>query len=46
MPYKILKVRNKPLYKVINSETKKIHSKGTTLEKAEKQVRLLAMMEK
>lgn len=44
MPYKILKVRGKPLYKVINAKTKKIHAKGTTLEKAEKQVRLLGMI--
>ena len=41
MPYKIMKIRNKPLYKVMNSKTKEVHSQGSTLENAKKQVRLL-----
>lgn len=41
MPYNIVKIRNKNLYKVINSDTKKIYSKGTTKEKAIRQKRLL-----
>ena len=41
MPIKIMKLPNKSLYKVINRNTKVVHSKGTTLEKAEAQKRLL-----
>lgn len=41
MPYIIRKIRNKYLYKVINSKTKEVHSNGSTLENAKKQVRLL-----
>jgi len=41
MPYTIRKIRNKNLYKVINSKTKEVHSNGSTLENAKKQVRLL-----
>jgi len=41
MPYIIRKIRNKDLYKVINSKTKEVHSNGSTLENANKQVRLL-----
>jgi hypothetical protein len=41
MPYTIRKIRGKPLYKVMNSKTKEIHSQGSTLEKAKAQVRLL-----
>jgi hypothetical protein len=36
-----MKLPNKSLYKVINRNTKVVHSKGTTLEKAEAQKRLL-----
>jgi len=46
MPYLIRKIRNKPLYKVINSATGKIHSTGTTKPKAEAQVRLLESLER
>jgi hypothetical protein len=41
MPIKIRKIRNKDLYKVFNSETGEIHSKGSTKENAKKQKRLL-----
>ena len=41
MPYTLRKIRNKDLYRVINSKTKEIHSNGSTLENAKKQVRLL-----
>ena len=41
MPYLVRKVRNKNLFKVINKETGQVHSKGTSLAKAEAQVRLL-----
>lgn len=43
MPYKILKEGHK--YKVINSVSGKVHSYGTTKENAEKQIRLLNMLE-
>lgn len=46
MPYKLRKIRNKDLYKVYNTETKKIHSKGTSLDKAKAQIRLLNQLEK
>jgi hypothetical protein len=41
MPIVIKKLPNKPLYQVINRNTKVVHSKGTTLKKAEAQKRLL-----
>ena len=41
MPLKIRKIRNKDLYKVINTETKEVHSKGSSKEDAKRQVRLL-----
>lgn len=46
MPYKIRKIRNKPLYKVVNTITGKVHSAGTSKVKAEAQVRLLQSLEK
>lgn len=45
MPYKLFKIRNKDLYKVVNTQTGKIHSHGTTKAKAEAQVRFLRMIE-
>lgn len=45
MPYKIRKIRNKGLYKVYNTETNKIYSKGTTKENAIKQKKLLYLLE-
>ncbi len=41
MPYKKRKVSRKNCYKVFNSKTKKIFSKCSSLEKANKQLRLL-----
>ena len=41
MPYILRKIRNKDLYKVLNKTTGKIHSNGSTLEDAKKQIRLL-----
>jgi hypothetical protein len=43
MPYVIRKLPNKDLYKVYNKITKEVHSKGSTLENAKKQVKLLHM---
>jgi hypothetical protein len=41
MRYKLRKIRNKKLYKVINSDTGRVFSNGTTKDKAERQIRLL-----
>ena len=41
MPYKLIKVKGKNLYKVINELTGKIHSKGSTRSDAEKQIRIM-----
>jgi len=46
MPYVIRKVRNKECYSVKNAETKVVHAKCTTREKAEAQVRLLYSIER
>ena len=43
MPFKIVKHNNK--FSVENKNTGKVYSKGTTLIKAKKQVRLLGMIE-
>lgn len=45
MPFGIRKLPNKDLYKVFNKETKEIYSNGSTLENAEKQIRLLYSLE-
>ena len=48
MPYAIQKItsgKNKGKYKVVNTETGEVHSKGTTRSKAEGQVRLLRGVE-
>lgn len=45
MPYKIRKVRNKSCYKVYKPKTKKVFAKCSTLENAQKQVRLLGAIE-
>lgn len=45
MPYAIRKIRNQNKYKVINTETKEVHAKGTTKPKAEAQVRILKQNE-
>lgn len=41
MPYTIRKVPNKKCYRVTNSKTKRVMSKCTTRENAEKQKRFL-----
>lgn len=41
MPYKKRKVSRKNCYKVFNSKTKKIFSKCSSFEKANKQLRML-----
>ena len=46
MPYKIIKLPNSNLYKVINKNTLQVHSKHTTLALAKKQVRLLESLDK
>lgn len=45
MPYSIRKLPNKDLYRVYNTKTKEIHSYGTTLENAKKQIKLLHMVD-
>jgi hypothetical protein len=45
MPYIIRKLPKKDLYKVINKDTKVVHSNGSTYENAIKQVRLLNMID-
>jgi hypothetical protein len=45
MPYNIRKIRGKNLYSVKNSQTGAVHSYGTTLANAKKQVRLLYSLE-
>jgi len=41
MPYKIRKIRNKPLYSIKNLDKGVFYSYDTTLENAKKQVELL-----
>ena len=45
MPYQIIKVKGKNLYKVINEISGKVHSKASTKENAEKQIRLMEMFD-
>jgi len=45
MPFAIRKIRGKNLYSVKNTQTGTVHSYGTTLDKAKKQVRLLYSLE-
>lgn len=45
MPFSIRKIRGKNLYSVKNSQTGAVHSYGTTLANAKKQVRLLYSLE-
>ena len=44
MPYKMSKLKSGK-YKVENAKTGRIHAKGTTKTKAERQIRLLRMIE-
>ena len=46
MPYSIVKHPHTRLVSVMNTETGKVHSSHTTLEKARAQVRLLYGIEK
>ncbi len=41
MPYAIHKVRNKSCFKVLNTQTKRIFSRCTSKQRAQKQMRLL-----
>jgi len=45
MPYNYRKLPNQDLYRVYNTDTKEIHSYGTTLENAKKQIKLLHMVD-
>jgi len=45
MPYKLRKLPKQDLYRVYNAKTKEIHSYGTTLENAKKQITLLNMID-
>lgn len=45
MPYSIRKVRGKACYKVYNNKTKRVYSKCTSRENAEKQLKLLRAIE-
>jgi hypothetical protein len=45
MPNVIRKIKNKDLYSVKNTETGVVHSKGSSYEDAERQLRLLNMKE-
>ena len=45
MPYQIIKVKGRNLYKVINEINGKVHSKASTKENAEKQIRLMEMFD-
>lgn len=45
MPYSMRKLYNQDKYKVFNKITKRIYSKSTTKEKAERQLKLLRGLE-
>lgn len=45
MPYVIRKLPKQDLYRVYNAKTKEVHSYGTTLENAKKQITLLNMID-
>jgi 1-aminocyclopropane-1-carboxylate deaminase/D-cysteine desulfhydrase-like pyridoxal-dependent ACC family enzyme len=45
MPYKLRKLPKQDLYRVYNADTGEIHSYGTTLENAKKQITLLNMVD-
>lgn len=45
MPYQIRKVKGKECYEVKNKQTKKVHAKCSTKVNAEKQMRLLYMVD-
>jgi hypothetical protein len=41
MPYVMRKIKNENLYTVKNKETRKVHAKGTTKDKAKAMIRIL-----
>ena len=41
MPHKIIPIRGTRYYKVVNTDTREVKAKRTTLKKARSQVRLL-----
>lgn len=45
MPYSVRKVRGKACFKVYNKKSKRVYSKCTSRENAQKQVRLLRAIE-
>lgn len=45
MPYTVRKVRGKPCFKVYNKKSKRVYSKCTSRENAQKQLRLLRAIE-
>lgn len=45
MPYGMRKLPKKDLYKVYNKETGRVASKGTTKDKAKRQIKRLKMIE-
>lgn len=45
MPYVLRKIKNKELYSVKNRDTGAVHSYGTTLDKAKKQIRLMQLLD-
>lgn len=45
MPYTVRKVRGKSCFKVYNKKSKRVYSKCTSRENAQKQVRLLRAIE-
>ena len=45
MPLKIRKNKNKETYKVFNANTGQVHSFDTTLQNAEKQIKLINMID-
>ena len=46
MPYKIIPIKGSRMYRVINTETREVKAKWTTLTKARSQVRLLEGLER
>jgi hypothetical protein len=46
MPWVIRKLKNKSLYSVKNANTGAVRARGTTLKKAQSQVRLLYSLDK
>ena len=45
MPYIVRKNKNQPTYRVINAITKQIHAKASTKQNAERQVKLMNMLD-